>query len=488
MQRPNIILILIDDLGWKDLGCTGSHYYQTPHIDQMAEQGTLFTQAYAAAPVCTPSRGAIYSGQYPARNKMTAVCRPVVVPDDSLQEASKLTKGNIQNHEALHRHALPFDVPTAGQLMSEGGYRTGFIGKWHCGWHETQWPDRRGWQHAEGFRTIPAATPGHFGRDFIPFKCKGFEGLDEDAYMTDVLTDRAEAFMQDAAGADEPFFLTLSHYAVHTPLDAPEELIEKYRNLPTTDQDNPVYAAMVEKVDQSVGRVLQMLADLGIDEDTMVIFTSDNGGYSPNATSNYPLLGGKSYCYEAGMRVPLIVRWPGHVPAGRREATPTVSIDLLPTWLAAGGIDSGDGLLDGVSLMSLLTSNQRDGSFDRPIFFHHPHYTHATGPFSSIIRDGWKLIRFYNDTSGAEQLFDMACDPYEQDDLITRRPQKAAQLRSMLDAWLNATDAELPRPNAAFDPDQPPKLDKQQTYNLGQRERAEHERKWRASAGGEQHR
>jgi arylsulfatase A len=341
-MRPNIVLILIDDLGWKDLGCTGSRYYQTPHIDRLASEGMLFTQAYAAAPICSPSRGALYSGQYPARSKFTAVIRPYVEPDSHLHEVSKPVRGNLQHDEALHRHCLPPDVPTIAELLKPAGYRTGLVGKWHCGWNEAHWPDKRGWDVAEGFRTLPAATKGHFGRDFIPYKCKGLDDLRDDDYMTDVLTDRAVAFLNDAAERDQPFHLTLSHYAVHTKLDAPDDLIEKYRRLPTTDQDNPVYAAMIEKVDQSVGRIVETLDALGISDNTMVVFTSDNGGLSPDATSNYPLMGGKSFCYEAGMRVPLIIKWPARVPADRREATRTVSVDLTATWLAMAGVDVSD--------------------------------------------------------------------------------------------------------------------------------------------------
>ncbi len=482
-MRPNIVLILTDDQGWKDLGCTGSHYYQTPHIDQLAADGMLFTQAYSAAPICSPSRGAIYSGQYPARSKFTAVIRPYVEQDARLHEVSKPIQGNTQNHEALHRHCLPPTIPTIAEMIRDTGYHTGFIGKWHCGWNEAHWPDKRGWHIAEGFRTVASATKGHFGRDFIPFQCKGLEDLGEDDYMTDVLTDRAVAFLTDAAAKDKPFFLILSHYAVHTKLSAPEELVAKYRKLPTTDQDNAIYAAMIEKVDDSVGRIVDTLRSLGVERNTMVIFTSDNGGLSPHSTSNYPLMGGKSFCYEAGMRVPLIVKWPEKVAAGRREATRTVSVDFVPTWLEMTGAQAPAATtLDGESLLPLLTSGIRPAP--RPIFFHHPHYTHAAGPFSSVILEDWKLIRFYNDTSGAEQLFDMSSDPYEQSDLATICPERATQLRKVLDQWLAETDAELPRPNTGFNPDAPPEKDKTFTWELALKERGVHAHKWQNSEVG----
>lgn len=488
-MKPNIVFILTDDQGWKDLSCTGSLYYRTPNIDRLADEGVLFTQAYAAAPICSPSRGAIYSGQYPARTKFTAVVRPHVEPDAGLQAMSKPQEGNIQTREAPHRHCLPPDVPTAAELLGRAGYRTGFVGKWHCGWNAAHQPDRRGWDYAVGFRTVPAATRGHFGRDFIEFRCKGLDDLDPDAYMTDVLTDKAETFIREAARGGKqdgrPFFLVLSHYAVHQPLSAPEDLVAKYRALPTTDQDNPVYAAMLEKVDDSVGRVTDLLAELGIDRDTMVVFTSDNGGLSPKSTSNYPLMGGKSFCYEAAMRVPLIIRWPAGARSGQRESTRVHAVDFVPTWLEMADIEPGEDVpLDGVSLLGLLAGRTRPAA--RPIFFHHPHYTHAAGPFSSVIAEDWKLIRFYNDTSGGEQLFDLAADPFEQDDLVARRPERAAGLRKLLDDWLAETDAETPTANPEFSRSEPAKKDKRFTWELALKERAEHERKLRASELGRQ--
>jgi len=483
--KPNIVFILTDDQGWKDLSCTGSLYYRTSHIDRLADDGVLFTQAYSAAPICSPSRGAIYGGQYPARTKLSAVVRPYVEPDAGLQQMSKPQKGNLQTREAPHRHCLPPNVPTIAELLRPAGYRTGFVGKWHCGWNEAHQPDKRGWDYAVGFRTVPTGTKGHFGKDFIEFKCKGLDDMRPDEYMTDVLTDRAEGFLREAAGSGEPFFLVLSHYAVHQPLDAPPELVEKYRKLPTTDHDNPIYAAMLEKVDDSIGRVVEILAELGIADNTMVVFTSDNGGLSPKSTSNYPLMGGKSFCYEAAMRVPLVVKWPAAVAPGRRESTRTISVDFMKTWLEMAGVTPPANLpLDGVSLLGLLIDGRRP--LARPIFFHHPHYTHAAGPFSSVIDNDWKLIRFYNDTSGRDQVFDLAVDPFEQDDLSAARPARADKLRKILDDWLAETAAEMPLPNEQFNADQPPLKDKRFTWELALAERAEHERKLRASEVGRQ--
>lgn len=483
-MRPNIVLILIDDLGWKDLGCTGSDFYQTPHIDRVASEGTIFTQAYAASPICSPSRGAIYTGQYPARTKFTAVCQPHVEEGERLYEISKPVRGNVQNQEALHRHCLPLGTPTIGELLTAAGYRTGFVGKWHCGWNEANWPDKRGWSHAEGFRTVPSATRGHFGRDYIRFAPFGLDDLGESEYMTDVLTDRAVAYLEKAAAHDSPFFLTLSHYAVHTPLGAPDDIVAKYQSREVTDQRNPIYAAMIEKVDDSVGRIVETLLRLGIEQDTLLVFTSDNGGLSPDSTSNYPLMGGKSFCYEAGTRVPLIMSWPGTIASGRRETTPTISVDFAPTWLELAGAEApSETPLDGESLVSLLTGRGRPSP--RPIFFHHPHYTHAAGPFSSIIDEGWKLIRFYNDTAGREQLFDMTSDPYEQFDLCDARRGRTRELAAQLDRWLRATDAEMPRPNPAFDAKGVVAFDREFTWQLALDERTQHERNLRRSLSHE---
>jgi arylsulfatase A-like enzyme len=209
---------------------------------------------------------------------------------------------------------------------------------------------------------------------------------------------------------------------------------------------------------------------------------------SPKSTSNYPLMGGKSFCYEAAMRVPLVVKWPAGITAsraGRRESTRTVAVDFVPTWLEMAGIAAPDSVAtDGVSILTLITEGRRP--MDRPIFFHHPHYTHAAGPFSSVISDDWKLIRFYNDTSGGEQLFDLAADPFEQDDLSRTRPERSSALRKLLDKWLAEVDAELPIPNETFDSSEPPVKDRKFTWELALKERAEHERKWRASEAGRQ--
>jgi arylsulfatase A-like enzyme len=294
--------------------------------------------------------------------------------------------------------------------------------------------------------------------------------LEPDDNMADALTELAVHFIEK--NKDGPFAFMLSHWAVHGPLQARPEEIERWKKVPTTDQSNPTYAAMVESVDRSVGTIVETLNRLGLTENTLVVFTSDNGGLTlRDTTSNYPLLGGKSFAYEAGMRVPFIVKWPARVKAGATTGTPVVGIDIFPTLFdCAGAADSLPEGIDGVSLKPLLVEGE--SLEERPLFFHFPHYTHATGPFSSVISNGWKLIRFYNDSTGAYQLFHLAEDPFEQSDLADANPEKLEELKAVLDNWLTSTEAQLPRPNPEFDPQLPPMKDKAFTWTLANEERA----------------
>ncbi len=465
---PNIVFILVDDMGWKDAGCLGSHYYRTPNIDGLADKGMIFNRAYSAGPVCSPSRASIYTGKYAARHKLSNVFSANLSPDDRLWEVSKPERGNIQNLEALNRHCISPKDPTIAETVASSPYRTGFVGKWHCGWAAHQMPDARGFDYAVGFRTTASYTSGHWGKTYNKGNAKNMEDIADDVYMTDALAQKAVDFIRK--NKENPFLLVVSHYAVHGPLQAPAPLVKKYKELPTADHKNPVFAGMITKVDESVGAITAELERHGLTDNTIVIFTSDNGGASPRSTSNYPLMGAKSFCYEAGMRVPLIVRWPGHVAAKSTCDTPTVGIDFFPTWLDLMGIKKPEGLvLDGVSIRPLIEGKK---TADRPIYFHFPHYTHATGPFSSVIADDWKLIRFYNDTSGKYQLFNLDNDPHEQKDLSVTMPEKVKELDALIDSHIKRTDGLLPRPNPDYDPSAKPKKDKDHGWNmaLGERE------------------
>ena len=467
-RRPNFVLILIDDMGWKDYGAAGSGYYQTPNIDKLAADGMFFDRGYSAAPVCSPSRGAILSGKAPARTKLTNVFSGGVDAEGGLHEVSK--PGNVpkngQYFEGLHRYVLPREEVTIAEALGEAGYETGYYGKWHCGWHENFSPLEQGFEHAEGFRLTPSGTNGHLGKRFIG-RVQGMADLKPEEDMADALTARATGFMRD--NKDKSFFLMLSHFAVHSPLEGLQEVVEKYKNLPATDHNNPIYAAMVESVDRSVGKVVETLRELGIEDNTVVFFTSDNGGLSKN-TSNYPLLGGKSFCYEAGTRVPFIVKWPHVVEAGTTESTPVIGMDLYPTMLNAAGLPMRpEQHRDGASILPLLTGAAPIK--ERALYFHFPHYTHAVGPYASIIDKEWKLIRFYNTSSGEFQLFNLNKDPYEQNDLSPKMPEKVKQLVQKLEAWQKDANAEMPRRNQKYDPSKQSTKDMEFTHNLAQKER-----------------
>lgn len=479
-DKPNIVLILIDDLGWKDAGYAGSTYYQTPHIDRLAADGMTFLQGYSCAPVCSPSRGALLSGKYPARTKLTNVWQDGpedYLPDmeDRLFKVAKenveeklAIRGNSQTLEALHRRVLPKAEYTFGEALRDAGYATGYLGKWHIGWQEAYQPQNQGFTFVEGTRSKPSR--GHFGRSFEGL-VRGLKGLKPDDYIADALTGAAVRFIN--ANREKPFLLVLSHYAVHTPIQAKEEYIELCKKVPTSDHYRSDYAAMIKSVDDSVGHLTETLRQLGLEDNTLLIFTSDNGGLTP-ITSNFPLLGGKSLGYEAGMRVPFLIKWPAKVKPGTKSRTRVTHVDLYPTMLEAAGVEKNPRQhLDGVSLMPALTGQ---GNLpERAVFFHYPHFTGYTGPFSSVIYKDWKLLRYYNDADGAHQLFDLRNDPYELHDLAAALPDKIAELSAMLDNLLIETGAELPRPNPRYDPAKPSMVTKYFPYSLAIRHRAESE-------------
>ena len=471
-ERPNIVFILIDDMGWKDLGCMGSSYYQTPRIDALANEGVLFDQAYACAPVCSPSRGAILSGKFPGRTAFTNVFGMNTTPDDRLYSVSK-NPGNREQHlEAHHRRALPLSETTFAETLAEAGYGTAMFGKWHVGYEALHRPENRGFQIAAGYRPAPSGL-GHWGEQAIG-KISGLEDLEPDDYVPEVLTRYATDFVRD--NRDAPFLLFLSHYIVHGPIQGKPDKVAKYRGLPTTEQDNPENAAMVESVDDSVGEILDTLEELGLAENTLIVFTSDNGGVSARATSSYPLMGGKSFPYEAGMRVPMIVRWPARVPGGRVISQRVTGADLYPTFLDSANLPlMPEQHVDGASLLPLLIENKNLP--DRDLVVHFPHYTHATGPFASIIYKNWKLIRFYNNTSGEYELFNLRDDPYEQRSLVKENSDRFAEMKRRLSAWQTTANAQAPVENSAFTAGAHTPKDRRFTRSLALKERARDEQK-----------
>lgn len=433
---PNVVLIYVDDLGWRDVGFMGSTFYETPHIDRLAAEGTLFTQAYANAPNCAPSRASLMTGLYTPRHGIYTVGSPA--------------RGEAALRQLIpppNLTALDTSFVTMAEVLRGAGYATAHLGKWHLG-GDGSLPQDHGFDVnvAGDERGQP---PGYFfpyqrGNNALPHLTDGEAG----EYLTDRLTDEALAFLD--AHTDGPFFLNLSHYAVHTPLQAPEALIEKYQQKPgTPEHHHAVYAAMIESVDQSVGRLLQRLADLGLADNTLVIFTSDNGGYGP-ATSMAPLRGAKGMLYEGGLRVPFAARWPKAIAAARTEATPILGIDLLPTLADLAGA-SLPRAVDGVSLADLLT----DGTAlpARPLYWHFPAYLQAyadqdtpwrTTPAGAIRVDNWKLVEFFED--GDVGLYNLDEDPGETLNLAATWPDRTRAMKRQLAAWRAETNAAMPTP------------------------------------------
>ena len=433
-KRPNIVFILIDDLGWADVGCFGSKFYQTPNIDRLAGQGMRFTDAYAACAVCSPTRASIMTGKYPARLHLTDW-----IPGE----------GDAPTHALLvpkWRKLLPLEEVTIAEALKPAGYVCASIGKWHLG-PPQYFPQYQGFD-----LNVAGGDIGHPASYFWPYEGKthtvpGLKtGGSAGEYLTDRLTDAAEHFIeQNKAG---PFFLYFAHYAVHVPLEAKPAVVAKYKNrAPPGGQTNAVYAAMVESVDDSVGRILRKLDALGIAGNTVVVFMSDNGGLWPQATSNAPLRAGKGYPYEGGFREPLIIKWPGATQAGTTCCTPVSSIDFFPTLIDIAGAKL-PGPVDGRSLVPLL---KQSGTFEREaLFWHYPHYwsSNRVRPYGVVRAGDWKLIEFYEDMR--VELYDLKNDLSEARDLAKDKPEKTAELRARLHNWRQSVDAQMPVPNPDF--------------------------------------
>jgi arylsulfatase A len=440
-KRPNIVLVLIDDYGWADTGCYGSTFHRTPHVDRLASRGVRFTDAYAAAPVCSPTRAALMTGKHPARLRLT----------DWLPGRRDMPSQMLSR--PLIRQELPLAETTLAEALKQAGYATAHVGKWHLG-GEGFGPQRQGFDvNVAGDHT---GTPLSY---FAPFRSRegrfmpGLESAPEGEYLTDRLTSDAEGFIERSVKAGQPFFLYLPHYAVHIPMRAKAELIAKYRALrvPEQGQSNPVYAAMVESMDESVGRLARKLEQLGVADDTVFVFTSDNGGLSVKegpdtpATVNAPLRAGKGYLYEGGLRVPLVVAWPRRVKPGVSR-TPVYSADLFATLLAAAGVKNATGV-DGSSLLPLLAG--RGAPRRAEIFWHYPHYSNQGGRPGGAVRQGrYKLIEFYEDSRA--ELYDLRRDPGEARDLAGALPGKTAELRRKLAAWRRAVGAQMMTPNPEY--------------------------------------
>lgn len=447
---PNILLIHVDDLGWADVGAFGSDFYQTPNIDQLARQGMKFTQSYAAAAICSPTRAAMLTGKYPARIGITDWIRAEfqggVLPADG---------GNPQGYDENEGLALktpknflfmPLEQKTIAEYLKELGFATAHVGKWHLG-SESHFPEQQGFDVNKGGCDL-GQPPSYFD-PYEPFNgnpdyiIPNLPPRKTGEYLTDREGDEVVDFISN--NKDKPFFVHWASYTVHTPLMGKEEVVDKYKELPTGKQNNPTYAAMVESLDDNVGKILDALDSLGLAHNTLVIFTSDNGGLmgNPNrqVTNNAPLRSEKGYPYEGGIRIPTIMRWPGMIPENTESATPIISMDMLPTILEITGLDQGAEKVDGKSLTALMSDP--DQSLDRDMFWHFPHYRGSDVVPYSIIRSGkYKLIHYYGQQQ--DELFDLEADQKEEQNLINKDLNLDAALLDKLMTWTEETGAKMP--------------------------------------------
>ena len=454
--KPNILFILVDDLGIKDVGVEGSKFYETPNIDSLARSGMRFTQGYAAGSVCSPSRASILLGQYPTRHGITDWIGEEAGKDFAGKRKTKLLPPD-------YIHNLPANETTLAAALKSAGYKTFFAGKWHLG-DKGAWPEDRGFDINKGGWQAGGPEGGYYAPWINPNLPSGPPGQS----LTQRLADETISFIEQ--NTNKPFLAYLAFYAVHGPIQTTKPLWAKYRvkaaaqpqpqerfqidrTLPVRIvQDNPIYAGLIDEMDNAVGRVLKKMDDLGLTSNTIVVFTSDNGGVVSGdsfSSSQLPYRGGKGRQWEGGTRVPLYVRAPGVTPSGSVCGTPVSGIDFLPTLVELAGVKSAPKqTIDGMSLVPLL----KGGSLPpRPLFWHYPHYGNQGGEPSSIIRSGdWKLIHYWED--GRNELYNLSTDIGEQHDLSVREVARTAKLWKELQAWLKETGAKIPEPNPGYNP------------------------------------
>jgi arylsulfatase A-like enzyme len=439
-RKPNIILILADDLGKHDLGNTGSTFYETPNIDELAKQGTKFSQ-FTVNQNCAPTRASLMSGQYSTRTGIYTV--------------GSGNRGKTENrmlNAAPNEHDLSPSIYALPKALRDAGYRTALIGKWHLGTNGSS-PESHGFQV-----NIAGSSKGHPPSYFSPYKLPNLTDGPAGEYLTDRLTDEAVKFIE--TNKSRPFFLYLSHYAPHTPLQAKPELVAKYKAKPVTGaHSNAVYAAMIESMDQSVGRVVKKLGSLGLSKSTLVIFMSDNGGVE-RITSNAPLRSVKGSLYEGGIRVPFIAKFPGVIPIGKVNTQPANAVDIYPTLLEVAGIGAPSGQIqDGISIWSEMNRTAPADFTRGPIFWHLPGYLESKGtpgvlwrttPCGAIREGDYKLIEYFED--GRLELYNLKQDLGETKNLASSKPAVAKKLHDKLVAWRKATNAKMPTPNPDYVP------------------------------------
>ncbi len=430
-DKPNVVFILTDDLGRGQVGCYGNGFYQTPNIDRLAAEGMRFTDAYAACPVCSPTRASLMTGKYPARLHITDFIAGGDFPHERLRQP------NWQKF-------LPLEEFTVAELFKKCGYVTASFGKWHL----------------STAKLPPASAPYDpdkqgFDETFICEKPPSKQDPQSDAHHVEEITERSLAFLDKHK--DEPFFLLMAHCSIHAPIMSKARLVAKHNARPGADrpENNPVIAAMMEEMDGSVGRVLQKLDELKLVGNTIVIFFSDNGGLEADAKQT-PLRSGKANLYEGGIRVPLIVRWPGVVKPENTCGEPVISADFFATFRdILQARDAGKGPIDGVSLLPLWT---RTGSVNRPaIYWHYPHY-HGSGlgPCGAVRAGDYKLIEWFDESIHADrhrlELYNLKDDSGEQNNLAAKSSAKAEQMRRMLELWRRDVGAQTMSPNPDYDP------------------------------------
>jgi uncharacterized sulfatase len=436
-KKPNIVFILADDLGWHQLGCYGSKFYETPNLDRLAAEGMRFTDAYAAACVCSPTRASIMTGEYPARPHLTDF-----IKGKSPKDRKLLTPDWTPY--------LPMEQVTIAEALKAAGYTCGHFGKWHL-------------NKDKDYKLGRPMDPGSQGFDDVLTTHKARKGpkspYENDWQHVRQITERATAFIEQ--NKDKPFFCYITHNTIHRPEIEKEELIAKYRKKPDADNDekyghnNPTQAAMLETLDKSVDTVLKKLDAVGLSKNTIVVFFSDNGHLGPKDSK--PLRGSKADLYEGGIRVPMIVRWPGVVKPGSLCHVPVTSVDFFPTLLETTGVKVTDPAVDGESLMPLL---KQTGKIKRDaIYFHYPHYHgQSIAPCGAVRRGDYKLIEWFEksidgtDTPGALELFNLTRDLNEQHNLVNLMPQKAAELYNKLKAWRKKVGAQEMTRNPSYSP------------------------------------
>ncbi len=429
-QRWNVLFLLTDDLGWHDIAPFGNTFIDTPNLTRLAAEAARFPNAYAACPVCSPSRASILTGKYPARLHLTDW-----IP-------GRPPGPNWKLRTPAFEQALPLEETTLAKALKPLGYRSGAIGKWHLG-GEGHLPTDQGFDVNIG-GTKAGQPPRYFG----PIDLPGLR-LEPGEFLTPRLTEEGTRFIRDSGS--RPYFLYEAQFTVHMPLQAPADLVAKYKARDTGDVD-PTYCAMVETADASVGGLLRTLEETGEAQRTIVIFTSDNGGVFYQGrrpvpvTNNAPLRAGKGHLYEGGIRVPLLVRWPGVTKAGSVIEEPVIGVDYFPTLCAALGANTGT--VDGVDIRPALGGSRLP---ERPLFWHYPHYSDQGGVPGGAVRLGaWKLIEFYED--GRLELFNLEEDIGERRNLVRREPARAKRLHSLLADWRRSVNASMPEPNPTYDP------------------------------------